>query len=193
MNYQNMENEKLISEIRLAQNLDKSSSEAPDFTGEARIGATVYDGAAWFGEIGRGTNKGRPYLGLQLTSTGNASSQKVNVSLWEKRVRGTEAEPHFKTREMVNGRLLKFSAWIDPAGSLHTLRVLIEPFTASDDELSAASLETQNRLTAFVKQAQARLPDRGRQPELPVAAKDTEEKDSTTALEPDTEPDGVPF
>jgi hypothetical protein len=183
-----MEQDKLISEIRLAQNLDKSSAEAPDFTGEARIGGCVYDGAAWFGEIGRGTNKGRPYIGLQLTSTDNTSSQKVNVSLWEKRVRGTEAEPHFKTREMVNNRLLKFSAWVEPAGAFHALRVLIESFTASDDELSDASRETQKRLEAFVKGAQSRLPDRGRQPELPINAP---KKEPDPDL--DTEPDGLPF
>jgi hypothetical protein len=179
-------------ETSLSQNAEKERSDLPDFIGEAVLGSSTYDCAAWLGEIGRGTNIGRPYIGLQLTSTGTASSQKVNVSLWEKRNRATEAEPHFTTRELVNGQTLKFSAWVEAAGSLHALRVMIEPFVPNDSELSDAARVTQKKLAAFMKQARARLPDKGQQPELPIA-KDTEEKESDTALEPDTEPDGIPF
>jgi hypothetical protein len=50
--------------------------------GEAHMGASLYDVAAWFGTINKGKNQGRPYLGLQLTSKSNA--QKISVSLWEK-------------------------------------------------------------------------------------------------------------
>jgi hypothetical protein len=168
-------------EIILAQNVGKQRAEVPDFTGEAHLGANLYDDAAWFGTIGRGANKGRPYVGLQLTSQGSASSQKVVISLWEKVNRLAPAGPHFKTREQLNGQDLKFSAWVEPVGSLHRLRIVIEPFMAGDSNLSKAALETQKRLRAFVQEAQQRLPGGGQQLELDDTAKN------------DVEPDHIPF
>ena len=122
-------------QIILPQSVEKTHENAPDFVGDALIGTTLYDVAVWFGQISKGNNRGRPYLGLQLVSKGNAS-QKVNVSLWEKVNRTGPEDPHFKTREQLNGQELKFAAWIEPVGELFQLRVLIEPFLAGAGDLS---------------------------------------------------------
>jgi hypothetical protein len=153
-------------EIILPQNIEKQHSDLPDFTGEAHIGTTLYDAAAWFREISKGHNIGRPFVGLQLVSKGNVT-QKVSISLWEKQNRTTAADPHFKTREQLNGQTLKFSAWIVPAGELYNLRIAIEPFSANANDLSEAALETHVRLEDFMEKAQLRLPT-GQQPELPA-------------------------
>jgi len=133
-------------ELILSQAAEKPNDKAPDSVGEANIGSTLYDVADWFGEI----NQGRPYIGLQLTSKGNVS-QKVNIFLWEKQKRQTSADPHFKTREKLNGREFKFAAWIQPIDVLYQLRILIEPFTASKNDFSEDALITHRRLEDFVK------------------------------------------
>jgi hypothetical protein len=168
----------------------KQRPEAPDFTGEAYLGSSLYDVAAWLGVIGKGSNKGRPYIGLQLSSQGSGSSHKTNISLWEKQDRTAPSDPHFKCREMLNGQQLKFSAWVQPAGAVHSLRVLIEPFAAGADDLSEAALETQKRLAAFVQEAQLRLPD-PQQPELPSPP--AEKRKHKAEPELDTEPNDSPF
>jgi hypothetical protein len=155
-------------EILLSQNIDKSRSEAPDFAGEAYIGTGAYDSAAWFGTVNKGANKGRPYVSLTLSSNGSVSLQKVSINLWEKTNRAAETEPHFRTREKFNGQDLKFSAWVEPAGELHALRIVIEPFTVNPDDLSEAAKETQRRLNTFLAEAQLRLPGGRQQPELPT-------------------------
>lgn len=177
-------------EFTLTQSTTKTHDDAPDFTGEVPIGNSRYNAAVWFGEISKGKNIGRPYVGLQLTSQGNAS-QKINVSLWEKVKRSDAAEPHFKNREQINGQELQFSCWIEPAGELYQLRVLIEPAVAGD--LSAAALETHQRLAEFVKVASARLPDT-QQPELlpqPLESKSARPQLKDPDL--DAEPDDLPF
>jgi hypothetical protein len=183
-------------EVVLPQNLDKNRAEAPDFTGQAFIGNSPYDVAGWFGTIGKGANKGRPYVGLQFTATGNVSSFKVTVSLWEKVSRTSETDPHFKTRDQLNGQDLKFSAWVETVGSLHQLRVLIAPYTIGPEDLSEAALETQARLASFLKEANLRLPN-AQHPELPLGKPPHESKGRhrKTERDPDldVEPSDIPF
>jgi hypothetical protein len=180
----------------LPQNLDKNRAEVPDFTGQAFIGNCPYDVAGWFGTIGKGANKGRPYVGLQFTATGNVSSSKVTVSLWEKVSRASETDPHFKTRDQLNGQDLKFSAWVEPVGSLHQLRIVIEPYTIGPEDLSEAAKETQTRLASFLKEANLRLPN-AQQPELPIGKSPHELKGRPrkTERDPDldVEPSDIPF
>jgi hypothetical protein len=186
-------------EFSLDQFIEKDHENAPDFIGEAHIGTSLYDVAAWFGEISKGKNQGRPYLGLQLTSKGNAT-QKVSISLWEKANRKTTADPHFKTREQLNGQELKFAAWIQPVGEIYRLRIVIEPFSAKAGDLSEAAMETHTRLSLFVQEAQLRLPG-GERPELPPGKSVTPEVGSLsnkrsreeTDPDPDVEPDDIPF
>jgi hypothetical protein len=176
-------------EIILLQNIGKERREVPDFTAEgALIGTSIFDIGAWFDEIKKGNNRGRPYLGLALSSTGNAS-QKISISLWEKVNRTSETDPHFTTREQLNGQDLRFSAWVENAGSsLHALRLRIEPFSVGAEDLSEAAAEVQTRLTLFLKEAQLRLPN-AQQPELPIGAAAKKKRGSET----DTEPDDIPF
>jgi hypothetical protein len=178
-----------VWEILLPQNVGKERREIPDFTAEgALIGTSLFDIGAWFGEIKKGNNRGRPYLGLALNSKGNAS-QKITVSLWEKLNRMAEIDPHFTAREQLNGQDLRFSAWVESAGSsLHVLRLRIEPFSVGAEDLNDAALETQNRLTSFLKEARLRLPN-AQQPELPIGATAKKKRGSET----DTEPDDIPF
>jgi hypothetical protein len=185
-----------VWEILLPQNVGKERREIPDFTAEgALVGTSLFDIGAWFGEIKKGNNRGRPYLGLALSSTGNAS-QKINISLWEKVNRTSETDPHFTAREQLNGQDLRFSAWLEPAGSsLHVLRLRIEPFAVGAEDLSEAAAETQTRLTAFLKEAQLRLPN-PQQPELPIGKPSSEKKrhakdEDDSKL--DAEPNDLPF
>ena len=165
----------------LHQNVEKDHSSAPDFIGEAFLGAGDYDVAAWFSTIRKGNNKGRPFISMQWTSRGGgAVSQRVNVFLWEVTERAAENDPHFKARESLNGQTLKFSARIEPAGSLHRLHVVIEPFAAEED-LSPVARETQERLNTFVKEARLRLPAKKKKSEL----------SSAEAVAPKAEPDDV--
>jgi hypothetical protein len=178
-------------EFVLNQNVEKQRPEVPDFIGSAYLGSSLYDAAAWFGTIGKGVNKGRPYVSLQLSIQGSASSHKTNISLWEKRNRITSADPHFKARETFNGQELTFTAWVTPKGALHFLRIIIEPFTASADDLSEAAFEIQKRLSAFVEEARLRLPD-PQQPELPIPLA-VKKKKRGAEPELDGEPNDIPF
>jgi hypothetical protein len=198
-------------EIILPQNIDKQHTDVPDFTGDACIGSTLYDAAAWFREISKGQNIGRPFVGLQLTSKGNVS-QKVSISLWEKQNRTNAADPHFKTKEQLNGQNLKFAAWIVPTGGLYSLRIVIEPFSASANDLSEAALETHTRLQDFLEQSQLRLSNSESQAPAKLSAPENNSDNITNkrsgkpkpaALkravrdEPDpdldVEPDSIPF
>jgi hypothetical protein len=176
-------------EFVLNQNVEKERAEVPDFTGSAYLGSSLYDAAAWFGTIGKGANRGRPYVGLLLSVQGSASSHKTNISLWEKSNRTAATDPHFKTREQLNGQDLKFSAWVEPVGSLHALRIVIEPFAVGADDLSEAAFATQQRLAAFVQEARLRLPD-PQQPELPIP---TVAKKKRRGLEPELDGEPDPF
>src|SRR6516165_3429085 len=116
-----------VWEAVLLQNLAKTSDRAPDFAGTAQLGGNTYDAAAWLSQISRGANVGRPYLSVQLSYTGNTSTRKVNVSLWEKHDRASDTDAHFKTREILDGQMLQFAAWIQPTGPMHALRLRVEP------------------------------------------------------------------
>ena len=140
----------------LSQNTEKESEKSPDFLGDIQIGNGLYDAAAWFGEISKGKNQGRPYLGLQLTSKSN--SQKIQFSLWEKQNRKTPEDPHFKCREQFSGMEMRFSAWIDPSGDLFQARIIVEPANSGSDDLSEEAKETLGRLKEFVEQSQLRVP-----------------------------------
>jgi hypothetical protein len=190
-------------EFVLSQNVTKQHTEVPDFTGEAHIGTALYDAAAWFREIRKGSNTGRPFVGLQLTTKSNIT-QKVSISLWEKQNRQSAADPHFKTHEELNGQPLNFSAWIVPAGELYGLRVVVEPFSANANDLSEAALETHAKLQDFLEQAQLSLPD-AQKPELPPAQSAPQpvpatkvaglERSAKAERDPDldAEPDDSPF
>jgi hypothetical protein len=171
-------------EFVLTQLVEKEHEKIPDFLGETQIGSTLYNIAAWFREIGKGANTGRPCLGLQLTSKDNAN-QKVSITLWEKANRKTNEEPHFKVREELNGQDLQFSAWVEPAGQLFVLRIRIEPFTVSACDLSEAARETHQRLTSFLEETKLRLPAGQSSKEQPVR--------KTVKLGPDEEPDDIPY
>jgi hypothetical protein len=183
-------------QIVLQQNIGKERREVPDFTAEgAQIGPSLFDVGAWFREIKKGNNRGRPYLGLALSSTGNAS-QKISISLWEKVNRTSETDPHFTVREQLNGQDLRFSAWVENVGSsLHALRLRIEPFSVDAEDLSEAAAETQTRLTAFLKEAQLRLPN-AQQPDLPIGKPSVERKRRVKdehAPNLDADPEDIPF
>jgi hypothetical protein len=184
-------------EITLSQNIEKAHPNVPDFLGEALIGTTHYDVAAWLKEISKGSNTGRPFVSVQLTSKSN-TTQKVSISLWEKQDRQRDADPHFKTREKLNGQQLTFYGWIVPDGDLYALRVAIEPFSALAGDLSEAALETHQRLTAFIAEAQLRLPN-GQRPELPATQSDPPPAPARKVAGPkpgtgaEHDPDDIPF
>jgi hypothetical protein len=144
-------------EMTLPQSLSKTHDKAPDFTGEANLGTTNYEVAAWFGEISKGNNVGHPYIGLTLTAKSSASTQKINISLWEKQNRKTADDPHFKSTEEVQGCKLCFAAWIEEVGVLHQLKVRIVPFSITTEEMSEPAIETHERLVAFLKGTALRL------------------------------------
>ena len=133
-------------EFVLPQDWEKPTDRSPMFTGKALIGTTQYEVAAWMNKITKGKNVGRPCLGLQLTSLGNAS-QTVSITLWEKVTRKTDPDPHFKIREKLNGRELTFAARIEKDGQLFALRIMIAPSLADDSDLSEEALVDHKRLT----------------------------------------------
>jgi hypothetical protein len=182
-------NDQTAWKFLLSQNAEKEHEKAPDFLGEAQIGASIYDVAAWFGEVSKGKSAGRPYLGLGLTSKSN--SQKIQISLWEKQNRKSPEDPHFKTREQFNGQELRFAAWIEPDGELFRARVLIEPSNSGADDLSEEARETHSRLKEFVEQSQLRLATGGRRPPLPAAS--ARPKPSLRDPDLDVAPDDIPF
>lgn len=191
ISFTNFMNNQSSWEFVLTQLLDREHEKIPDFLGETQIGSTVYNIAAWFREISKGANIGRLCLGLQLSSKGNAS-QKVSITLWEKANRTTAQDPHFKVREELNGQDLQFSAWIEPAGQLFSLRIRIEPFTVGAGDLSEAARETHQRLTEFLKESNLRLTNTKQ--EKPIG-KPPQTKALKAVRDPDldAEPDDIPF
>jgi len=137
-------------EATLFQNVEKEHSEQPDFKGALVFGVDTYDVVAWLREVKKGSHAGRPYLSMQLTPTDDSGAvERANIALWEKRYRTAETDPHFKGKESLNGEVLKFSARIKLAGSLHAVQLSVERLTADDEEMGALAKETQRRLAAF--------------------------------------------
>jgi hypothetical protein len=198
-----MQNHQQSWEILLPLSTEKTHENSPDFVGEAHLGSSLYDAAVWFGQIKTGKNIGRPYLGLQLVSKGNAT-QKVNISLWEKLNRKTPTDPHFRAQEQFHGQELSFSAWIQEKDGLFKLRILIEPSSAGASDLSEAALATRDRLAAFLDDTKLRLlggqpapsAHSNTQPTLPLAtASPAHKRTGAKVRDPDldAEPDDIPF
>jgi len=171
-------------EATLFQNVEKEHSEQPDFKGALVFGVDTYDVVAWLREVKKGSHAGRPYLSMQLTPTDDSGAvERANIALWEKRYRTAETDPHFKGKESLNGEVLKFSARIKLAGSLHAVQLSVERLTADDEEMGALAKETQRRLAAFMDEARAQLD-----------AKQPAEKLSVSKADLDAELDeGAPF
>jgi len=134
----------------LPENVEKESDKHPDFRGQLTLFHTTYKAAAWL----KNNKKNEPCIGLSLSSADN-NIDDINVTLWLKGNRTSAAEPHFRLRETMMEEPLVFSAWVEHAGDLCSLRIEV---TRSGDQLSDAAKQTRSRILAFVQEADGNFP-----------------------------------
>lgn len=179
------------SSFTLAENSARDDDKAPHFSGNVIIDRIPYEAAAWLGT----TRNGDPYVSLSLRPAGDRNGQKVSVSIWQKKNRTAEADPHFRVSQPILDVNYSLAATLRQDTGTELFSLILEMTPMGADELSPQAKMRHDEIARVFTGGPGPAPEPRREPSK--FARAAQAPPGQTKMPPtlneDGEPDDIPF